>query len=173
MNILAMMEGETLLYTLNGGGWFQWPDGAMASPAIAGAEYGDYHLALVVPPSLTLEEAKAAKLATLADKRWSAETGGVVVAGAPVKTDRESSSILTSAYVLAKDDPEYIVTNWKVDQGVFITLDANTIIALSTAVRTHVQACFDREAVLSALILAAADQTELDAIDIDTGWPTN
>lgn len=122
---------------------------------------------------LSLVDQKASKLAALAEKRWQVETAGIVVAGAAIKTDRESSAILTSAYILAKDYPGYTVSNWKVAKGAFITLDAPTIIALATAVRLHVQACFDREAALTASILAAADVPALDAIDIDAGWPPN
>lgn len=119
----------------------------------------------------TIEQSRADKLADLAERRWRAETGGTTVNGMPVRTDRESTAKITAAYVQAKDNPFFAV-RWKVDVGVFITLDAATIIALGDAVTTHVQACFGNEDALTVSILAAQDQAALDAIDINEGWPS-
>jgi hypothetical protein len=57
--MLAMMQGDTLLFTLRDGGWFFWPDGSAASPAQAGAAYKDYHLETYTPPEPTREEVRA------------------------------------------------------------------------------------------------------------------
>ncbi len=123
---------------------------------------------------LTFAERRAAKLSALANRRWQAETGGIVVGGVSVKTDRESQGVLTGAYVKAADDPSFAIANWKVAPGTFVTLDAASIIAIGDAVTAHVQECFDREADLDAAIMAVADGdvAALDAIDIETGWPT-
>ena len=118
----------------------------------------------------TLEAAKEQKLAALAAKRFEVETGGTTLNGIPVATDRESVAIITAAYVAAKEDPEYAI-RWKAAQGVFVTLDAQTIIATAHAARAHVQTCFDREADLTEAILAAETVEALDAIDINAGWP--
>ena len=122
-------------------------------------------------PTLSLDDQKAEKLAALAARRYEIETGGITVQGVPVKTDRESSAILTSARVLADRDPAFVVSNWKVDAGVFVTLDAPMITAISDAVTAHVQGTFNREAELSAAIIAAKTAAKLAAIDIDAGWP--
>ena len=124
----------------------------------------------VPDPVPTLEDLKAAKLAALADRRWQAEVGGITLNGVPIKTDRESTGKITAAYVQASANPEFSV-RWKVDTGVFVTLDAATIIAIGNAVTAHVQACFDNEDVLTTAILAAEDKAALDAVDIETGWP--
>lgn len=112
----------------------------------------------------------AEKLAALAARRWQAETGGIVVGGLAVKTDAETSAKLTAAYVQAEKNAAFTV-RWKVETGVFVTLDAATIIALGDAVTVHVQACFNREDELTTAILAAADAAALEAIDIESGWP--
>ena len=117
-----------------------------------------------------LADLVVAKLAALADRRWQAETGGVVINGVPIKTDRDSTSKITAAYVQAAANPAFSV-RWKVDTGTFVTLDAETIIAIGDAVTTHAQACFDREDVLTTAILGAADAAALDAVDIEIGWP--
>ncbi|TIW97782.1 DUF4376 domain-containing protein [Mesorhizobium sp.] len=119
----------------------------------------------------SLEDVRASTLAKLADRRWSAETGGIIFGGVPVKTDRESASKLTAAYIKADKDAGYSIPNWKVAEGVFVTLTAATIIATGDAVTAHVQACFDREAALTAEILAAETPADLAAIDLESGWP--
>lgn len=122
------------------------------------------------PTPVPLAQAKAAKLAALALRRFAVETGGTTFNGQTIRTDRETSAILTAAYVKAVNNPDYVVNNWKVADGVFVTLDAPAIFALSDAVSDHVQASFDREAELSAAILAATTLEALDAIDIHSGW---
>jgi hypothetical protein len=113
-----------------------------------------------------IEALRNARLDALAARRWQAEEGGM--SSPPMATDRVTQAKLTGAYVKATQDPAFTV-NWKVGRGAFVTLDAATIIALGDAVTTHVQTCFDREAALTAQILAAADPT---SIDINTGWPS-
>lgn len=121
----------------------------------------------------TLEENRDALFAALSDRRWRAETAGIVVGGAPIRTDRESQSVLTSAYVQAFSNPDFAV-RWKIGQGQFVTLNAATIIAIGDAVTAHVQACFDNEDQLTTAILAAFGQGDHDALesfDIEAGWP--
>jgi len=48
--------------------------------------------------------------------------------------------------------------------GTFVSLPADKIMAFGTAVRAHVQGCFDHEAELLPLIEAATTEAELDAI---------
>jgi len=111
----------------------------------------------------------------LARKRVEVEEGGIVVNGVPVATDRAHSQVkITAAYVKAMANPEFEVTNWKVAPGVFIpSLDAETIIAIGDAVTAHIQACFDKEAELAAMITADPPQVstyeQIDAAD----WPQN
>lgn len=118
---------------------------------------------------IALDAAKEAARSALAARRYEAEVGGIMVADVPVKTDRETALILTGARIVALEDPTFSV-DWKVDNGVFVTLDATAIIAAADAVRVHVQNCFTNEKDIDALINAAADLTALRAIDINGGW---
>jgi len=118
----------------------------------------------------TFVELKDRKMRDLADMRWRKETGGTTFAGMPLATDAVSQTKYIGAVVGAQMDPNATM-KWKLDDGTFVTLDAATIVNVAMAVRAHVQACFDREAVLKAAIDAAADREELDAIDIASGWP--
>jgi hypothetical protein len=118
-----------------------------------------------------LESLRAAKLAALADRRWRAENGGVVIGGAPVRTDATSQAKITGAVSLFDNDPEMAAIDWEAVPGVWVTFDAATMKAIGVAVGRHVQACFSRAKALSGEIVAAADATALDAVDIETGWP--
>ncbi|WP_052750446.1 DUF4376 domain-containing protein [Pseudomonas putida] len=102
----------------------------------------------------------------IADRRFQAETGGAVVEGLAVNTERDSQSLLTGAAFAASLDPDYRI-KWKTASG-FVDLTGGQVIALATAMRAHVQACFDREA---ELLSAVADGTITGQM-LEQGWPT-
>lgn len=141
------------------------PDGV---PVTKGWTYDGEQFAA---PEASVDSARLSKLVALAERRWQAETGGTTVGGVPIRTDRESTAKITAAYVQASANLAFSV-RWKVDTGIFVTLDAEAIISIGDAVTAHVQACFDNEDVLTTAILAAEDLTALDAIDIESGWPS-
>lgn len=105
-----------------------------------------------------------AERAAIAARRWAAESGGMTFNGVAIHTDDRSRANILGAYLEAIEDPDYSVS-WKSADGAFYTLDAAQVIALARALRAHVQACFNREAV----ILDAFDAG--DPYDIDQGWP--
>ena len=143
----------------------------MSTAVVMDAATGKITQQAVAPRAL--EEIRDALFAALSNRRWQAETAGIVVGGAPIRTDRESQSVLTSAYVQAMGNPDFSV-RWKIGQGQFVTLNAATIIAIGDAVTAHVQACFDHEDELTTAILAAfaaGDRDALESFDIAAGWP--
>lgn len=115
-------------------------------------------------------EAKAQRLADLADIRWRHEGGGVSIGGVTVPTDESMQIKITGARLAAEADPSYTV-RWKVAPGDFVSLDTAAVIGLSNSVRAHIQACYNNEDALSAQINAASTTAELDAVDITAGWP--
>jgi hypothetical protein len=117
-----------------------------------------------------LTDCKSMRFNDLAMIRFTAETGGASFAGGTISSDRDTQRVLTAARTLAKENPAYTV-NWKSGPGVFVELDAPTIIAMADAVAAHVQACFDREMELTAELNAATDLAALLAIDLRAGWP--
>lgn len=121
---------------------------------------------LLVTAEAKAEDAKAANKAAIAARRYVAETGGITLNGMAIDTGRDSQALITGARLAGMDDPTY-VCNWKTPEG-FLQLDADTVKAIATAVRAHVQACFDREADLLAM-LDAGSYTEAS---LDEGWPT-
>ena len=123
-----------------------------------------YEVESIPAPIYTLDELKAQKKAEIAASRYEKETVGITVNGATIDTDRDSQALITGAALAAVIDSEYSL-NWKTESG-FIHLTAPEIIAVAQAVRAHVQACFDREGELVALVDAAQTAEELDAIGI-------
>ena len=111
---------------------------------------------------IDIEKFKADKKAEIADARWRAETGGMTFNGIEVATDRESQALLMGAVLAAQNNPQY-KANWKAKNGWF-ELDAATLIAIADAVRSHVQACFDREKELQEQVEAATTIEELEII---------
>lgn len=117
-----------------------------------------------------LADQKIAKLAAAATKRWQVETGGILVGGIPVHTDDRSKLMITGARIKADADANF-TTQWVTADGTIVPLAAAQIVAIADAVLAHVDACFAAFATLAAAINAAEDQTALDAVDINQGWP--
>lgn len=114
----------------------------------------------------TLDELKARKKAEIANARWQAETGGLSLPGiGTIATDRESQSLLNGAVTSTLLNPDYTL-RWKMLDGA-AELDAAAIQALATAVRNHVQACFDKEIELITVIDACQTAEEANAIKWD------
>lgn len=99
--------------------------------------------------------------ADIADHRFNIETGGIVIDGMPVPTDRNTQSILTSMNLRADRDPEYRV-DFKISPGEYINLGRTEIVALGDAVYAHVQAAFAREKELNERIDAGEIITRAD-----------
>lgn len=107
-------------------------------------------------------KAKEAKYQEIAQSRYASEISGITVDNIKIKTDRESQALITGAALQALQDSTY-TCNWKTENG-FVTLTAEQIQAVAVAVRQHVQACFDREAVLIEQVKAATTIEELEQI---------
>lgn len=103
--------------------------------------------------------------AAIAARRYEAETAGISVNGMPLDTGRDSQALVTGAALAAVIDSAYIC-QWKTAGG-FVDLDAPQIIAIASAMRAHVQACFDREAELLDAVAAGTYTAE----QLDQGWP--
>ena len=101
----------------------------------------------------------------IAARRFQAETGGVIVEGIQVNTERDSQALLTGAAFAASLDPEYQI-KWKAATG-FVDLTSQQIIGVASAVRAFVQASFDREAVLLGAVADGSITTEM----LEEGWP--
>lgn len=102
----------------------------------------------------------------IAAERFKYETSGVTVDGARFETGRDSQALISGAAISAMLDQNYECT-WKSVDGP-VRLNSTQIIGVATAVRVHVQACFDREFEL----LAAVDSGEFSEDMLADGWPS-
>lgn len=100
------------------------------------------------------------RLGAIRARRDQAINSGITVGGMPIQTDDINQARITGAALQAVVDPTVLI-RWKTVAG-FVDLDAPTIIAVATAVRAHVQACFDREAELLE---------EGESGGMEAGWP--
>jgi len=117
------------------------------------------------PPGTDLVDAKARLLARLAQRRWEVETGGVVMEGVPIRTDRESTAMLSAAVTFCDLESEAVV-RWKAADGQFYDLGEAGVRAIALDVGRHVQACFAREADLSVQIHDAETAEDLAALAV-------
>jgi len=109
------------------------------------------------------------KLKELADYRWTKETGGTTLMGMVINTDENSQQKVTGARVAANADPTLVI-DWKAENG-WVQLNAQIIVAISDAVRAHVQACFTNEKAHYTAMSAIKDAFVLMQYDFTTGWP--
>lgn len=101
----------------------------------------------------------------IAARRFQAETGGVIVEGIQVNTERDSQALLTGAAFAASLDPDYLI-KWKSATG-FVELNRDQVIGLASEVRAFVQACFNREAELLGFVADGSITAEM----LEEGWP--
>jgi hypothetical protein len=104
--------------------------------------------------------------ARIAERRWTAEVEGITVSGMRVETDDRAKLLINGAAVEAMIDPDYVMS-WRTADG-FVELTGAQVIAIARAVRSHVQACFDREAELIALV----ESGKMTDHALDEGWPS-
>lgn len=102
----------------------------------------------------------------IAARRYQVQIAGTTLDGMPVNTSTDSQALITGAALAAVLDSSY-VCRWKMADGSRVELDAKMIIAVASAVRDHIQACYDRE---DEMLTAVADGTFTEAM-LDEGWP--
>lgn len=112
---------------------------------------------------ITLESAKANKLAEIAAWRYARETAGVKVNGATISLDRQSQAQLSGAYTAIKNGLLTSV-DWKAADGVWVTLTAAQMESLMQTAAKHIQACFDAEKALAQKVAAAQTIEDVDAV---------
>ncbi|HCJ29400.1 MAG TPA: hypothetical protein DHV63_08915 [Pseudomonas sp.] len=111
------------------------------------------------------EQARKALIASIAARRWQAETGGIDVAGMHIETDDRSKALITGSAIKAMRSAAYTL-NWKTPEG-FIQIPAEQVLAMADAVSDHVQACFNREAELLEALEAGTFTPDM----LEEGWP--
>lgn len=111
------------------------------------------------------EESKPLVTDRIAARRYEEEVKGIIFGELKLDTGRDSQALITGAALASVIDPAY-TCNWKTPVG-FVELTAESLIAIASAIRAHVQDCFDREAQLLVAVASGAFSETM----MDEGWP--
>lgn len=130
----------------------------------------------VAPRSLlTLDQHKEARWLDVKQLRDQHIDGGCdVPAIGRFDTDMLSRSNITGAVtgaLMAKLAAAPFTVQWKLADNSLVELDADQMIIAGQAVLSHVSTCHARSQALGLLIAAADAKSDLEAIDIEEGWP--
>lgn len=120
----------------------------------------------------TLEELKSDKVRELEQARYKNEIGGFTISGtgtaldgAFIRTDREvSQAKITQGAVAATINPAY-TTDWKLSVGTIVTLDAASILLISTKFSEFEQAGRTKLKNLLQQVAAATTPAEIETIN--------
>ena len=120
---------------------------------------------------LTFSEIKSRKLVALSVQFKQKRDSGVVVSGYLFSTTNDGHQELKAL----KERLDRVGGTQKAitRAGDMIEADATQATAIFTAVDDYIAACWSREYDLRVEINAATDVTELEAIDITSGWPVS
>lgn len=94
-----------------------------------------------------------------AAERFNRQIGGYSYRGRAFDTDPDSVAAFTTIYTLAIANPSFS-TSWKMSDGSFTPLDAQTIIATYNAIVRFTQALFSAEAVVGAAVDSGSMTTQ-------------
>lgn len=118
-----------------------------------------------------MARARAQALDELASLRWEAcQTFAYDNVQAPADSALGAVvGFVVGAQIAAPTGP----TTWKLAPGEFRSWTLANVTAYGIAIRAHIQACFDREAELTAGVFAATTVEEIEAIAAQarSGWP--
>ncbi len=107
-------------------------------------------------------------LKSLADRRWW-KTQTFTFDGVETQADPAIAVVnATLALRQRRGIPAEAEQVWKLTNADFRLWSEAQIEAFGFAIADHIQGCFDREAELSAMIVAAEDPS---SVDTSTGWP--
>lgn len=150
-------------------------EGQRLGMSIVGDEAGNP--VLVDPRSLlTLDGLKVLRWQAVKGLRDQHIDGGCEVPGiGRFDTDGPSRANITGAVTgafMAKYAGGAFAINWKLADNGLIQLDADQMILVGETVLVHVSTCHARSQALGLAIGAATTKEELEAIDINQGWPS-
>ena len=90
----------------------------------------------------------------------------------PVMTSEKALSRLDQAVLDSKQRPDNWSKRWKFADGTRRTVDAVDIEFMRESVADHIDLCFQQEESLEQAIMDAVSFAELNAIDLNSGWPS-
>ena len=125
-------------------------------------------------PAVPLGQAKRQKREGIASRLAQAERAGFVFQAARIASDADSLariSILALRAQRAKDDGQAISVRLVAADDTALTLNRQEMLDLAKAAGDHFLACSDNARTLRQAVAAATTAAEVDAVDLDSGWP--
>ena len=117
-----------------------------------------------------VEDARKDRLASIAAERW-AHSQRFIYDGVETPCDDGARAALIGAVVGLQMAQSNGPITWKLGPGEFRTWNFAELVAFGQAMRGHVQACFDNEALLTQAIALAPTSADVARIDLTQGWP--
>ncbi len=127
-----------------------------------------------IDPEIEFAVARVKAREAVNARRELAEGLGCETIAGPVETDQYSQLKLNGAAtmaLIAKVMGAPFALTWTMADNSIVDLNADTMIAVASAAGVHVAACHEWARVLKAKIEAATAIEQIDAIDIEAGWP--
>lgn len=139
-----------------------------AGPGWRREEGGEFTPPQSATPAPEKPKTVAQCLKALADRRWW-KTQTFTYDGVETQAD-DAIAVVNATLALRqrRGVPAEYPQTWKLGASEFRQWDETQIEAFGFAIADHIQACFEREAELTALIIAAEDPSD---VDTSTGWP--
>ena len=123
------------------------------------------------PIEVPLDVRKEQRKEMVTAHRWLIETDCLTLPdGTRVLTGIEDQNRIATS-IQGMRDAGLTSVDFKAASG-WVTLTLDQLVAVSTAIVRHVEACFSRERELHEAIEAAETEEALMGIDIHAGWPT-
>jgi len=113
-------------------------------------------------------------LEKLAELRYKKEKTGIIKDNKYFPTDRTTQSMINSAVLMLKENPSKKI-EWKCGAGEWIIADFKILKDISKCIASYIEKCFLYEMELFNRIknIPENDWDQLNAINLDIGWPSN
>lgn len=123
-----------------------------------------------LPLETALQNVKQSLKEQATSTRWNVETGGITLPdGVKINTTIDDQNRISSA-LQGMYDAKIDFVDFKAESG-WVKLTRDELAGIAAMIANHVQACFSRERVLHETIDKATTMEELNAIDVNSGWP--
>lgn len=143
-------------------GWIACDKGVDAGWLYDGSDFSEY-----APPPPTFEELQVQKLADIAAKKDELRDGGFEYGGAFIHTDTQARSLLLGEKMAGSGDVKFFSRN-----GYLIEMTRLEFDDFYDAFHARIKAVEENGLVLAKAANDATTIEDLDAIDIESGWPS-
>jgi len=105
------------------------------------------------------------------DTKRKSKVMGFTFSGLAITLDTTTVANLTGAVVGLERHPDRAFINWQYGSGKFFSIPRDMMFAMADAAFAYMQLCFDHAKGLTERCFEANDIIELEAIDVNAGWP--